>query len=316
MNLVASHTPVPCMLATLLFACSSGSSHRASDEDATTDRRGSETSGAGVGGVPWSSNSRMSGGATQHDAAGGSSGHSDPQAVGGSHFAAGSDSASRGGVAGAAGTQALAVAGNAGNAGNGGGAAGSVATSPSLPMPTHDCRADTHENCISIAGFYEGVPIDVFCNETAAVQTAVHAGKWVIGCDSLGSGLARIYVPIQTPGTLAETVAAGTASRSEFEFAANGTDSSVTLFAGNFVSAELRGGVVVTSAPYRVVSGTFHALWSTPDSACTAFAGSRCAEARLNVTFRLSTRYGSCFSNSDCKAPLTCNLVGYACYNM
>jgi hypothetical protein len=204
----------------------------------------------------------------------------------------------------------------AGDGGADGGAG--TALDPTLPTPSHDCRTDTSTNCISIAGTYNGVPIDVFCNAPNDLSVIVHAGKWVIGCDHLNPGFARLYVPIQMPGGFAETATpaskpqVGEGTGMLFEFSAD-TSTSIELYIDNFVRADLAGTIVVGSAPSRSVSGTFHGDWATPGSSCSGLSGGPCAAADLNVTFRIQTRYGSCFSAADCTAPQMCDSVSYLC---
>ena len=246
-----------------------------------------------------SQSASTSGGATSAPSTGGSSAVAGSSTVGGTAGAA----TNTGGTGGP---------GTGGTAG-GGGSTALTALDPNVPTPSHDCRTDTGENCISIAGTYGGTAIDIYCNAVAALQTVVHAGKWVIGCDDMNGGFARLYVPIQGPGSFAETATAASQPSMQFEFSTGGS-SSVTLFASNLVTAELMGEVVVVSAPYREVSGTFHAVWATPDSSCSALSGSTCAVSNINVTFRIMTNYGSCFGNTDCTPPQTCNMVGYYCY--
>ncbi|HWZ92799.1 MAG TPA: hypothetical protein VNW92_28230 [Polyangiaceae bacterium] len=223
-----------------------------------------------------------------------------------------------GGAGGAVSGYGGATAGStASGAGGTGGMAGSAPTAldPALPTPSHDCRTDTGANCISIAGTYTGAPIDIYCNAADDLSVIVQAGKWVIGCDHLNAGYARLFVPVQKPGSFAETATAGSQPQMEFEFSVDAT-SSVALFGSNLVSAELAGAVVATyGGVYRAVSGTFHGSWAAPDSTCSGLYGSACAVADINVTFRIETTSGTCFSDSECPPPETCNMVGYACFN-
>ena len=210
--------------------------------------------------------------------------------------------------------------GDDGGDARGPGDASATALDPGVPTPTHDCRTDTSSNCISIAGTYNGAPIDLFCNAADDLSVIVHAGKWVIGCDHLSPGFARLYVPVQKPGNFTESATpaskpqVGEGAGMLFEFSAD-TMTSVLLYIPNFVRADLVGSVVVASSPYRTVSGTFHGDWATPDASCAALSGSPCAAADVNVTFRISTKYGSCFSDGDCTSPETCDSVGYYCHS-
>src|SRR5450432_295005 len=79
---------------------------------------------------------------------------------------------SDGGVAGADATPGSSDGGDAGTADSG----PATALDPSLPTPSHDCRTDTaSQNCISAAGFYDGKPIDVFCNDPDGTDILIHA---------------------------------------------------------------------------------------------------------------------------------------------
>jgi hypothetical protein len=200
------------------------------------------------------------------------------------------------------------------------GDASGTALDPAVPTPHHDCRTDSSSNCISVAGTYNGAAIDTFCNSTSDLSVIVHAGKWVIGCDHMNPGFARLYVPIQKPGSFAESATpatkptVGEGAGMLFEFSAD-TMTSVMLYTPNFVRADLAGSVVVGSAPYRTVSGTLHGEWTTPAASCAALSSSPCASANINVTFRISTQYGSCFSNADCTSPQTCDSVADYCHS-
>jgi hypothetical protein len=201
-------------------------------------------------------------------------------------------------------------------AGGGAGAgndASSGDTGGTIPTPSHDCRVDTSDNCISIAGTYDGKAIDLFCNATNDMGVAVTEGKWVIGCRNLNPGLALLNVPIQKPGPIAETATAGSKPRMAFQFSA-GTSSSVAMFTNNLVRADLAGTIVVDPYPsYRLVSGTLQGTWATPDSSCLGLAGSLCGQANLSVIFRLRSRYGNCLSDADCTPPQICRPVSYDC---
>jgi hypothetical protein len=208
------------------------------------------------------------------------------------------------------------VSTNGGNGGTGGtGGSNMGVLNPNLPTPSHDCRTDTgHANCISIAGTFAGTPIDEFCNNPNDLSVIVHSGEWVIGCDHLMPGFARLYIPIKKPSTLSETASKGQKAQMEFEY---GDDAaSLSLDTANFVSAELGGSIALDQYPgYRIVSGTFHGTWTKPDSACLAFYSLPCAAADINVTFRINSEYGTCFDNSECTAPLVCTPGAYRCYS-
>jgi hypothetical protein len=201
-------------------------------------------------------------------------------------------------------------------AGGGAGAgndASSGDTGGTIPTPSHDWRVDTSDNCISIAGTYNGKAIDLFCNATNDIGVAITQGKWVIGCRNLNPGLALLNVPIQKPGSIAETATAGSKPQMAFQFSAD-TSSSVAMFTNNLVRADLAGTIVVDSFPsYRLVSGTLQGTWATPDSSCLGPSGSLCAPANLNVIFRLRSRYGNCLSDADCMPPQICRPVSYDC---
>jgi hypothetical protein len=207
-----------------------------------------------------------------------------------------------------------------GSSGGDAGAADSgpmTALDPSLPTPSHDCRTDTSQNCISAAGFYDGKPIDVFCNDPNGTDVTIHAGKWVIGCDhpnyDAGSALfAELDVPIQEPGPFSETDTPDASAPMEFEFS-DDLMTTVALFAQNLVRVDLQG--TVTGGSSRTVSGTLHGEWSTvPDGGfCQSLSGSACGSADINVTFRLVSQYGTCLTDADCTAPKTCAAVSYDC---
>jgi hypothetical protein len=189
---------------------------------------------------------------------------------------------------------------------------GPTALDPSLPTPSHDCRTDTSTNCISVAGTYNGASVDTFCNMADGTSVVVHAGEWVIGCDETNPGFARIYIPIQKPGSFAATGTPDASAPMDFELSAD-TTTSVALFTDNLVRASVAGTISTPSSSSRVVTGTFHGDWSTPDSSCLGLYSSPCAAANVNVTFRTASRYGSCLSDADCTAPQTCDGVGYFC---
>jgi hypothetical protein len=208
-----------------------------------------------------------------------------------------------------------------------GGAAGSAdsgaatALDPSVPTPSHDCRNDPSPNCISAAGTYNGVRIDEFCNMPNGPGVALSAGRWVIGCDNTNPGFARIYIPVQRPGSFSETVTPGTLPPMQLEFSADMT-TSVAIWgsgpnqpqAANLVRAALAGQIAAPSASEREVLGTFYGEWSAPGSSCSGLSGSPCAAASLNITFRTQSNYGTCVSNADCTPPQTCDSVSYYCH--
>jgi hypothetical protein len=188
-----------------------------------------------------------------------------------------------------------------------------TALDPSLPTPSHDCRTDTTSpNCISAAGFYDGKPIDVFCNDPDGTDVTIHAGKWVIGCDHASPLLAELDVPIQEPGPFSETDTPDASVPMEFEFS-DDTMTTVALFAQNLVRVDLQGSV--TGGSSRTVSGTLHGEWSTvlDGGFCESLYGGACGSAEINVTFRLVSEYGTCLSDADCTAPKTCAGVSYDC---
>jgi|GEM_PF-3157902 len=223
------------------------------------------------------------------------------------------------GVAGHGGAVVGSAGGGAGGA-SAGGSAGAVSSGgpfdPTVAIPSHDCRSDTGANCISVAGNYNGADIDVYCNPTSDVSVTIHAGKWVIGCDHLMPGFARIDIEVAPPGNFSEQMSAGSKPATEFEFSTGATpNSAVALSNPNLAEAEVAGTITAMPGNHRVVSGTFHGKWSPPLSTCKSLSSSACVEATLNVTFRLNSSYGYCFSNDDCVAPLTCDPIAFACFN-
>jgi hypothetical protein len=203
------------------------------------------------------------------------------------------------------------TAGASGAAGVSG--AGASVLDPSVLLPSHDCLNATSD-CFAIAGAYGGAPLDTYCDSSGLLGVGTRSGKWTIGCKLQNSNMVELDVAIQRPGAFSETLRAGSASTAEFQFAA--VFNSVTFFAENFERAELAGSVVTTpGSEYRVISGTFHGVWGAPESSCRALGGTECVAAELNVTFRVETRFGSCFSSADCAAPMTCNPIALACYN-
>jgi hypothetical protein len=190
---------------------------------------------------------------------------------------------------------------------------GPTAFDTAVAIPSHDCRTDAAVNCISYAGTYDGNPIDSFCNMADGTDVTIHAGEWVIGCDTTSLGLARIYIPIQKVGSISGTATAGSASGMDFEFSADST-TSIALFSTSLVHATMVG-TIAASSPGRVVTGTFHGQWGTPDSSCSGLYGVPCAAADINVTFREASMYGTCLSDADCTAPATCDSVAYYCHD-
>ena len=280
----------------VVAACGNGAHADGTSNDAGTAGRSGVAGRAGGGA---SSGDSSAGGTSGGSSTGGTSGRGDP---------GGTSGAAEGGVsaAGAAGREASAEAG-----------AGSV-LEPNLPTPSRDCRAAGTEDCLSIAGTYDGKAVDEAFDTATCGSGGVHAGRWVIGCDHINSkGRVVLDVPIVHPGAFKLALVPATAKQLDFQYTSATATGVVALFAGNFVRAEVEGTVVVSSASseYRVVSGTFHGVWNAPDSSCVSLAGIACASAELNVTFRLTTRFGSCFADGECTPPLTCDMVGFACFN-
>jgi len=219
-----------------------------------------------------------------------------------------------------------AAGGGAGKGSSNGGAGSAAGTpaevfDPDLPVPTHDCRTDTSKDCVSLAGTFEGTPIDLFTESEKCGAGGVHSGKWVIGCDHVGINSADVHVvldvPIIRPGSFSASMQPGDAAFADFQFYAVGFNKTVALFAGNLVSAQIAGTVVADDSsptyPYRVVSGTFHGVWGTPETSCLSVGSTACATAELNVTFSSRTQYGTCFAATDCTLPETCDMVGLYC---
>jgi hypothetical protein len=191
-----------------------------------------------------------------------------------------------------------------------------IAFDESQPTPGHDCRSDTSANCISAAGTYNGVSLDEYCDTPSDLGVTIQAGKWAMGCNSLGPGFGRFFIPIREPGAFVETATAGSKPQTEFEFSADSTvvnQSAVALFSSNLVCAQIAGTVAVVSGPYRSISGTFHGEWTTPGPGCNGPYGSPCAPTNINVTFRMQTTYGNCLTNADCPSGQTCEAVAYTC---
>lgn len=218
---------------------------------------------------------------------------------------AGSDAGAGGGADGAAG-------GGTGGDAAADAAAAPTAFDPTVPVPSHDCRTDPSVNCISYAGTYDGMSVDSYCDKPDGTSVTIHAGEWVIGCDTTSQGTAVLYVPIQKVGAITGTATAGSASGMDFEFSADAT-TEIALFTSNLVHAAMVG-TIAASSPGRVVTGTFHGQWSTPASGCSGPYGATCAAADVNVTFREASRYGTCLSDADCTAPATCDSAGYYCH--
>ena len=138
---------------------------------------------------------------------------------------------------------------------------------------------------------------------------------WVIGCDHVGVGFARLYIPIVAPGDFNASLTPATVGKTDFQFSATATDS-LLMSSSNFVAATLAGTVTATAGPpvSRTVTGTVHASWSAPMPTCTALSGTLCGTADLNVNFRYHTGTGTCLTNSDCVAPKTCSPAGLECF--
>jgi len=276
----------------------------------------------GAGGASHSGAAALAGGGTSlggSGAGGGAGGTSAGGTSAGSGAGGTSAGSGGGGTSGAAdgGGGVRAAAGDAGTGGSPEAGTSSV-LDPDLPTPSRDCRAADSGDCLSVAGIYEGKSVDEAFDTRTCGSGGVKSGKWAIGCDHVTStGRVVLDVPITRPGEFNLALTPANATSLDFQYLPATATGVVTLFAGNFVRAEVEGTVVVTSASsaYRVVSGTFHGVWSTPDGSCKSLAGAACASAELNVTFRLSTRYGSCFDDSECTPPLTCDMIGFACFN-
>ena len=285
---------------------------------------GGTAGGAGVGG---SSGTGSSGAGSSGTAAAGAGGGSPSGGASGASGAAGSATAGDGGatpLGGAAGEGGDASGGTepqggtggtagTGAAGGGMGGAGGV-LDPNLGVPSHDCREDPGpDGCVSVKGVYDGMAIDQYINAADCRDGGTHAGKWVIGCGDFSDGPLMLDVPMVPPGPFSGSAGPNDPPVVVFYFVVDGATDSVTEFADNLVSSEIEGTVVVTNQPYRVVSGTFHAVWSPPESTCQSLFGGQCATAELNVTFRSRTTFGSCFSDTECTAPEICDPVGLFC---
>ena len=226
-------------------------------------------------------------------------------ALGGQSGAAGNALSGSGGLAGAGGTAS-------------GGSAGSTAAAfdPTVSIPSHDCRADTSPNCISVAGTYNGAAVDTYCNMNNDLGVIIQGGKWAIGCEHLMPGFARLFIPVARPGNFSEQLSVGPHPKIEFYFKSDASPfGSVVLGVDNFQHAEAAWSITAAPSNYRLVSGTFHGKWAIPDSACGSSSGVTCAEADVNVSFRLESEYGYCFADTDCAAPRVCNPIAFACYD-
>ena len=288
------------VIAAALFVAACGKGEHA---NGTTNGGGAADRSGAAAGAEGGSSSLGRGGAGGTSDGGGSGGTS------GGNGSGGTSSAADGGV----GT-------TAGDADTGGSAeaGASGVLDPILPTPSRDCRGEDSGDCLSIAGIYEGKPVDEAFDTTTCGSGGVKAGKWSVGCNRIDSkGRVVLDLPIVRPGSFNLALTPANAKTIDFQYVTATSTGVVALFASNFVRAELQGTVVVTSpaSEYRAVSGTFHGVWSAPDSSCVSLAGIACASAELNVTFRLTTRYGSCFDDSECTPPLTCDMVGFACFN-
>lgn len=202
-----------------------------------------------------------------------------------------------------------------GDAGGPDGAA-PIAFDPRVPAPSHDCRTDTNDNCISAAGTYAGVPLDEFCDSPSDLGVVIQAGEWAMGCNTLGPGFGRLFIPIKEPGIFIETATAMSKPQTEFEFSADSAmvnQSSVALFSSNLVCADIAATIAALPYSYRSISGTFHGSWTTPGPGCSGPYGSPCAATDINVTFRMRTTYGNCLTNADCTPPQACEAVAYQC---
>jgi hypothetical protein len=73
------------------------------------------------------------------------------------------------------------------------------------------------------------------------------------------------------------------------------------------VRADLQGAVEGGSSYSRTISGTLHGEWAVPDGGDCAGCGS----ARINVTFRRLSEYGTCLGDSDCAGLKPCS--SYRC---
>lgn len=287
----------------VVAACGNGEDSAGTSGDADVAGRSGTSGGAEVAG--FSGAAALAGGDTSLGGGGpaGSSGRSGASGTSGRSGAGGTSGAGSSAAAGAAGESAEA------------GASGVL--DPHLATPSRDCRT-ADSDCLSVAGIYDGSRVDEAFETEACGSGGVKTGKWGIGCDHFNSkGRVVLDVPIARPGAFELALTEANAKSLDFEYAPATATGVVALFAGNFVRAELEGTVVVTapSSEYRIVSGTFHGVWSAPESGCVSVAGIACASAELNVTFRLTTRFGGCFDNSECTPPLTCDSIGFACFN-
>jgi hypothetical protein len=212
--------------------------------------------------------------------------------------AAGSESVSTGtgglnlqfGGAGASGgaTGGAAAGGTSGGSASAG--AANVTTdvfSPSLDKPSHDCRTDLEDkDCVSVAGMVSGHGFDQYCADiNSPMALLLSPPRWPTACEAIQQNY-QVDVPVQNPGSFHVTrTPADDTVGVNVRVVINGAGGDDE--ASNFVSAEVAGNV--TTDPMSgdaIVSGTFHATWSTPGANCRTDDGSLCFAADLNGTFR------------------------------
>jgi hypothetical protein len=212
--------------------------------------------------------------------------------------AAGSESVSMGagglslqfGGAGAGGiaTGGAAAGGTSGGAASAGAASATTDVfSPSLDKPSFDCRTDVEDkDCVSVAGMVSGHGFDQYCADiNSPMALLLSPPRWPTACEAIQQDY-QVDVPVQNPGSFHVTLTpADDTVGVDVRVVINGAGGDRE--ASNLVSAEVAGNV--TTDPMSgdaIVSGTFHATWSTPAATCRTGDGSPCFAADLNGTFR------------------------------
>lgn len=201
--------------------------------------------------------------------------------------------------------------------GGGGGGFGADVFNPALPRPSGDCRDDAeYKNCASLAGTLDGTAVDARCGSATPISF-LDSGRWLFGCGTGADPHFRVYVAPRRAGHFAEATVAADSSH-PFDVRVSRTDasgkvSSASVLDDNFVRAELAGDAVKLANDNIVVTGTVHAVWTTPAATCRPQGGDRCLEAELNGTFSAEQIYGNCIDGSDC-ASGKCVPEGATCF--
>ena len=175
---------------------------------------------------------------------------------------------------------------------SGGGTDGTDVLDPTLPKPSHDCRADTgSKTCISVSGVLNGMPIDLHCSLPDSPTVADGPpDAWLTGCRPSGMpGVGYFYlvsVPWQLPGTF-DLVRTTNQTRAGADEILESDSTGVDFTTPNLVKGELAGTVVKdATGMHTILTGTFRGTWGTPDASCTGNAVNKCYAAQINGTFR------------------------------